>query len=585
MAAKLPEGFTLVDEPAAPAPSPAPQAKLPEGFTLVAEEKAEKESPVRFSAPSNMIEVEHPDPRIGVQRFKFGTPDDQILRDINRKEIELAKIDVASPQLRIREEWQKIEDAKDRGEIDAIQAQGMQMRLMTEMPITQAGAAMAARIGLPLVGESLLSKRGLGAVGRVGGSMIGEAVALGLEDEPITAGKILGAGISSAPGGVTGSFAKTLRNFMGASALGKATEEAVDQEALLSFKKAAEAAAEGGAGAAGLKLLSTAGRKVAGSLARKGEYALIKTMIGANDLGVIVDPTIYSNAVPKTGLVKIAGGNTKFQEAASRINEVKVREAAESILGVPANTSFDRAFFVQQRKLLAQPYEAIAALSDDAKTALKDWRQANETFVNSTRAAARETNPKSRIELRDAAQAAKTEADNAFKLIESEAMRTGNGYMVKDLTEARKQLARLHAIDAAVNTSSGRIEYPEVWGVMREELRVPFDGKLEQLARISATMPEVLRSGPALRRAQPIKGLKDMSFGETVSAATALPIKALMAGPQAAAQATLMSPFYQRSITQGMMGNRPGIPQQLGRFLASEYATQAMEEPRPVPYR
>lgn len=576
MAAALPQGFKVVEEEAVSAPATAPQ--LPTGFKLVDEPAQQTEgaveSPAKYVAPSDMIEVTHPDPRIGLQKFKFGTPESDILRTINRQEIELAKIDAASPQLRLKEAWQQIEDAKNRGEIDAIQAAEAQTKLLKEVPLTQQGAAFAARIGLPLLGEAMLGgKRGLGMAGRVAGSMVGEAVALGLEKEELTGGKILGAGVSALPGGQSGQLAKNIRRFAGAQLAGKATEEALDKESLISLKNAAIAAGEGGAGAYGMKLLGETARRAANALTRKGEYALIKTMIGANELGIIVDPTIYSNAVPKTGLVKIAGGTTKFQDAASRINEEQVVKAANSIIGSPqTNKNFDRAFFASEKVKLSEPYKQIAALSTQADTALKAWREANETFVNSTRAAARETNPKSRIALRDEAKAAKIDADNAFNTIKSEAMATGNGHLIKDLTESRKAYARLYAMEAAANTSSGKLEYPEVWGYMREELKVPFDGTLEKLARISAIMPEVLRSSPALRRAQPIRGMGDIGITEMGSKVLTAPLKAFMAVPRAAAEAALTSAPYQRFLTRDLM-QRPGpaIPEQLGRFLGTEY--------------
>ena len=76
------------------------------------------EEPAKYIAPVDVYEIEHPDPRIGSLRFNAKDyTEDKILQEINKREIELAKIDVAMPSLRIREEWQKLEDAFDRGDI------------------------------------------------------------------------------------------------------------------------------------------------------------------------------------------------------------------------------------------------------------------------------------------------------------------------------------------------------------------------------------------------------------------------------------------------------------------------------------
>jgi hypothetical protein len=62
-----------------------------------------------------------------------------------------------------------------------------------------------------------------------------------------------------------------------------------------------------------------------------------------------------------------------------------------------------------------------------------------------------------------------------------------------------------------------------------------------------------------------------------------LPIKAGLAGPQAAAIQTMMSRPYQRGAIGDMASfrNQPSVPAQLGRFLGTETA----EASRPIPYR
>jgi len=546
--------------------------------TVAAESMGDK-GDVTVKAPVDSYEIVHPDSRIGTLKYDAKKwNEDSILQDINKKEMELVKIDVAAPSLMIREEWQKVQDSRDRGEITELEAQKKQFDLMRQISIKDIGMATAARIGFPLLGEGLTAKRA-GGLGRVPGAMIGEAVGSMIEGMPVTAGGVLGAGISAIPGGVQGQFAKNLMKFAGAQLGGEITKEAIDQGDLISFKRAAMASAEGGAGAATMKLMDKAARAVSSQVAKRGDWAVIKTLSGANELGLIFDPTIYSDAWPKSMMMKLAGGSTKFQDAASRINYPRMTEAVEGVLGVPAGTSFDQPFFLTMRKELGKSYEKIAAVSKQARNAVDDWKAANESMSVNFKAAASETTPKVRIQYREAAAKAREDADKAFAVIQTEAYATGKGNLVDDLIESRKQLARMYAIKASVNEFSGKIEYPEVWGEMYQA-GTRFDGNLEKLARISAIMPEVLQPPQSMIRQRPLKGLAETKMMQNMMS---LPFRAGLAGPQAAALQTMMSRPYQSGAIGDMMSFRtqPGVPAQLGRFLG----TEGTEAARPIPYR
>jgi hypothetical protein len=546
--------------------------------TVAAESMGDK-GDATVKAPVDSYEIVHPDSRIGTLKYDAKKwNEDSILQDINKKEMELVKIDVAAPSLMIREEWQKVQDSRDRGEITELEAQKKQFDLMREISIKDIGMATAARIGFPLLGEGLTAKRA-GGLGRVPGAMIGEAVGSMIEGMPVTAGGVLGAGISAIPGGVKGQFAKNLMRFAGAQLGGEITKEAIDQGDLISFKRAAMASAEGGAGAATMKLMDKAARAVSSQVAKRGNWAAIKTLSGANELGLIVDPTIYRDSWPQSMVMKLAGGSTKFQDAASRINYPRMTEAVEGVLGVPTGTSFDRPFFLTMRMELGKSYEKIAAVSKQARSAVDDWKAANEAISVNSKAAASETTPKVRIQYREAAAKAREDADKAFAVIQTEAYATGKGNLVDDLIESRKQLGRMYAIKASVNEFSGKIEYPEVWGEMYQA-GTRFDGNLEKLARISAIMPEVLQPPQNMIRQRPLKGLAETKMMQNMMS---LPFRAGLAGPQAAALQTMMSPAYQRGAIGDMMSFRtqPGVPAQLGRFLGTEGAEAA----RPIPYR
>ena len=544
-----------------------------------AAESMGEEGGAKLKAPVDAYEIVHPDSRIGTLKYDAKKwNEDSILQDINKKEMELVKIDVAAPSLLFREKYQQIEDARDRGEITDMEAQTQQFQLMRPNSIKDMGMAMAARIGFPLLGEGLTAKRA-GGLGRVPGAMIGEAVGSMIEGMPVTAGGVLGAGVAALPGGVQGQFAKNVLKFAGAQIGGEMTKEAIDRGDLISFKQASIAAAEGGGGAVGMKLMDKAARAVSSQVAKRGDWAVIKTLSGANELDLITDPTIYRDSWPNSIMMKLAGGSNKFQETVSRINYPRMTEVVEGILGVPAKTSFDRPFFITMRKKLGEPYEKIAAVSKQARSAVDDWKAANESISVNSKAAASETNPKVRIQYREAAAKAREDADKAFAVIQTEAYATGKGNLIDDLVQSRKQLARMYAIKASVNEASGKIEYPGAWGEMYEA-GARFDGNLEKLARLAAIMPEVLQPPQSMIRKQPIKGLSNR-MTDSVSKMMSLPIKGALVGPEAVALQTMMSPAYQRNSIMPSSFTQPPVPAQLGRFLG----TETLEAARPIPYR
>jgi hypothetical protein len=108
-----------------------------------------------------------------------------------------------------------------------------------------------------------------------------------------------------------------------------------------------------------------------------------------------------------------------------------------------------------------------------------------------------------------------------------------------------------------------------------------FDGNLEKLARLSAIMPEVLQPPQSMIRQRPLKGAAETKMMEGISNMMSLPVKGVLAGPQAAALQTMMSPAYQRGAVMPSFRTQPEFSAQLGRFLGTEGAEAA----RPIPYR
>lgn len=489
------------------------------------------------------VEVEHP--YLGTLKYNRDWSADDIQKDVNKREVEYAKIQAATPQLQLRE---KFENAKTHAEkLSVLQEFGP---MGAAMGMRMAGGA-AAGISPPMLRPFI----GMGT----------EAAALSVEGQPITAGKMGRAAAEYSVAGASGQLAKNALKFMGINLAGEQIEEFIDRGGLISLDAAAKKAAEGGAQALVMKAVDKG--KLAG-LQRKaieGDSELIKTLNAVNEAGLIGDPLAFSKTTGRKAAMKLAGGSDEYQKYASIINEPKILNMAKQDIGIEGALSKEN--FIARRLELGQAYNDVANISGTAKEAVNQWKLANDA----ARDAYRKASAKADTEALQAARSYRDQANRWFDTIVSEAERTGNESLVRNLKNSQRLIAKTYAVEAATNTATGRIDNAKAWGLMWDD-GIKFDGNMETLARLARTMPEVMADTSKIGIGKGVpQGKVAAAFAMTGVPAGA---RAMMASRPG--QALSFLPRYQEGT--------PDAAARAARFLTGDIADR-MEGQRPVPYR
>jgi hypothetical protein len=489
------------------------------------------------------VEVEHP--YLGTLKYNRDWSAEDIQNDVNKREVEYAKIQAASPQLQLRE---KFENAKTHAEkLSVLQEFGP---MGAAMGMRMAGGA-AAGVAPPMVRPFI----GMGT----------EAAALAVEGQPITPGKMGRAAAEYTVAGASGQLAKNALKFMGINVVGEQIEEFIDRGGLISLDAAAKKAAEGGAQAVVMKAVDKG--KLAG-LQRKaieGDSELIKTLNMVNEAGLIGDPLAFSKTTGRKAAMKLAGGSDEYQKYASIINEPKILNMAKQDIGIEG--ALNRENFIARRLELGQAYSDVANISGTAREAVNQWKLANDAARDAYRKAA----SKADTEALQAARSYRDQANRWFDTIISEAERTGNESLVRNLKNSQRLIAKTYAVEAATNTATGRIDNAKAWGLMWDD-GMKFDGNMETLARLARTMPEVMADTSKIGIGKGVpQGKMAAAF-----AATEIPSMTRSAIGSRAGQAMSFLPRYQEGT--------PDAAARAARFLTGDVADR-MQEQRPVPYR
>ena len=489
------------------------------------------------------VEVEHP--YLGTLKYNRDWSAEDIQNDVNKREVEYAKIQAASPQLQLRE---KFENAKTHAEkLSVLQEFGP---IGAAMGMRMAGGA-AAGVAPPMVRPFI----GMGT----------EAAALATEGQPITLGKMVRAGAEYSVAGASGQIAKNALKFMGINVVGEQIEEFIDRGGLISLDAAAKKAAEGGAQAVVMKAVDKG--KVAG-LQRKaieGDSELIKTLNAVNEAGLIGDPLAFSKTTARKAAMKLAGGSDEYQKYASIINEPKILNMAKQDIGIEG--ALNKENFIARRLELGQAYSDVANISGTAREAVNQWKLANDAARDAYRRAA----SKADTEALQAARSYRDQANRWFETIISEAERTGNESLVRNLKNSQRLIAKTYAVEAATNTATGRIDNAKAWGLMWDD-GMKFDGNMETLARLARTMPEVMADTSKIGIG---KGMPQ-SMTAAAYAMTGIPSMARAGLGSRVGQAMTFLPRYQEGT--------PDAAARAARFLTGDVADR-MQEQRPVPYR
>ena len=492
-----------------------------------------------------IVELEHP--YLGILRYTPDWSKEEIQKDLQQKEIEYQKIQLASPQLDLREKFEAATTPAEK--LSVLQEFGPVGAAMGVRMAGGAAAGYAPPIARPFIGMGT------------------EATALALEDKPITAGKMGRAAAEYTVSGKSGELAKNALKFLGINVAGEQIEEFIDRGGAITLDAAARRAAEGGGQALLMKALDK-GKLAAAqkSAISKSDGELIRTLTLANEGGLVIDPVMFSRTAGRQAAMKVAGGSQEFHNYASIVNEPRVLKLAKEDIGIDGTLS-DLAFTVR-RIQLGEAYRDVAKVSPAAEASVNEWRKMNDL----ARDAYRKVQSKADTEALDAARVYKQKANEAFDAIVAEAEKLPNGEdLILRLRAAQKQIAKTYAVEAATNTATGRIDNAQVWGFMWDQ-KVPFDGNMETLARVARSMPQVMADTSKISIG---KTLPQGKLSAAV-AMTGVPAAARMAMGSGPSQALTFLPSYRQGT--------PDVAARASRFLVSD-VSERMEPQRPIPYR
>jgi hypothetical protein len=382
------------------------------------------------------------------------------------------------------------------------------------------GAAVGAKIGaipafsVPTGGLSIPAGAAIGGVA----GMVGDKL---IHKEKPTKGEIAGSAVANAIPGAN--LAKS-----GASAI---IREAGKQTAANIAAKATETAVDEGrpptateAGAATLgAVVGTAGNKAVGRYAKAEAEAVRASQRSHRDhilklaqaSGYILDP-VHANPNATTRAVSELGNSSQFVREAVVHNQEITNRLIRAEIGLPPDAPLDTMQIAKRIVDVKAPYQEIASLSPLAKNALEK--------LQSVRADARDAwkdyGATARVESKRAAIKADQQAEALESGLESLAKKANRPELVGQMREARKQLAKIHYVEAALNASAGEVDAKILGRIHDANPRLLTDN-LKTVAELANIQPYMVRGATEMRAAvndvgqfRPIAAAYDATVGQ-----------------------------------------------------------------------
>ena len=204
----------------------------------------------------------------------------------------------------------------------------------------------------------------------------------------------------------------------------------------------------------------------------------------ANDLNLLIDPTLFKQKALGRIVVEASGGQDAFRHYLTAKNQGQLREHAAEIAGF-AKKDLSTNNFDNQLLVNGQAYQNFSKLGGTAPGLLQQWKD----FSSDARRFYREANKTGDSRIRESAKTALKNAEQTFDKMEQVAASKPD--LISELRVAKENTAKLYAIRAGTNEARNSFD-AKVLGLMLED-GAGFTGKLRQLALIAQGMPDVVR--------------------------------------------------------------------------------------------
>lgn len=226
------------------------------------------------------------------------------------------------------------------------------------------------------------------------------------------------------------------------------------------------------------------------SLARQEAQNAVrdKTFEQGRQEGLVAPPSAAGGGF-FSNILESFGGKAATGQKANKINQEKVTDIARREAGLPKNSAISVEALEARRKVLAEPYREVAALSKDASDALTKLREVR----NEATQYFREYDSTQRVASLKRANKLKGEATALEKFLENEAMRSGRPNLIPELRAARTAIAKTHDVERALNVGTGDIS-AVVLGRLVDKGK-PISGGLDVVGKFQQRFPGVMREG------------------------------------------------------------------------------------------
>jgi hypothetical protein len=330
-------------------------------------------------------------------------------------------------------------------------------------------------------------------------------------------------------------------------------------------------ATQAGANAVGGAMANRAAAKTADAAAEQAQNATRDAALAAGrQAGYVAPPSAVKPGLVNEAIESI-GGKQATQQSFSLKNQKVTDRLAREYIELSPNSILSKASLADAKNIAAKPYRDVAAVSDDAATALKEWKQANYEAKRWFKYANKEGDPNAF----DTAFKFRKEAEGWLDLIEGEASKLGRSELTEALKAARIKLGKMSTVESAL-TGGGHVDATIIAKIGE---RFPFDGQMKTVADFASNFKMAMRPpekiGGMAHALRPGIGagvgtMVGGPVGAAVGAATGVAVpwtvrQAMMSG---AGQAAMATPAYAGGGTAKTIAEllanpavRAGLPQ------------------------
>lgn len=230
------------------------------------------------------------------------------------------------------------------------------------------------------------------------------------------------------------------------------------------------------------------------------------------DAGYTIPRSLYNPSAVSNTLESIGGKAATLQDAAKR-NQVQTNNLAKQYLGLPEDVAFSKQLINDLKTAKSAPYKQAEQLPSGVvgqsttksmgtgKSTTKDIVKDGKSLVseiNEAREAAQgywadARTGSNRNESKRLAKAKDAEVSNLENQLERLAQINNMPDLVQNLRQSRVELAKIHSIDRALNTSTGDVVASELRNQWNKD--APFTKEAKAIAEFGDAFPTISREG------------------------------------------------------------------------------------------